>query len=495
MAGGPSRTLKLFYTSDTAGLKKGNEEAESSLSKLGGKFKSFAKFAAVGTAAAGAALLAFGKKAVEAAAEAEAAQVRLATILTNTGLAAEGQIEALGKQAAALEKVGVASAGNITTLQAQLATFDLTADTIQTLTPAIVDYVIAEKGAAASAGDFQSAANGLAQALNGNFASLTRTGFVLDDVTKELISNGTEAERAAALAEVLGSTYAGFNETARDTAEGQLVALKNSFASLTETIGFALLPMFRRLIDATFVVVQRLEELWEIHGPAIIKFVKDATARFLELWSSLRTRIEPVMRDVIIVVRDLIDRFRGFVDLARDWWNRVSPGVFASFARLREPVVQLFDAFKRVFAAIKDLFGAFRNVQTDGNFFQLFIDRLVNGIGIFIRVLNIVLGLIEKLLGLITKVVNSKAFQTLFSGFERIAAGVTAITGKAAGLDATVVPTAIQAGRAKAATTNITVNTGVGDGEQIARDIQRVMNDSTARSGAAPVTLGELRFV
>jgi hypothetical protein len=203
------------------------------------------------------------------------------------------------------------------------------------------------------------------------------------------------------------------------------------------------------------------------------------------------------MRDVIIVVRDLIDRFRGFVDLARDWWNRVSPGVFASFARLREPVVQLFDAFKRVFAAVKDLFGAFRNVETDGNFFQGAIDRIVNAIGIFIRVLNIVLGLIEKLLGLITKVVNSKAFQTLLSGFERIAAGVTNITGKAAGLDATVVPTAIEAGRARAAagSTNITVNTGIGDGEKIAREIQQLLNNSTARSGAAPVTLGELRVV
>jgi hypothetical protein len=41
--------------------------------------------------------------------------------------------------------------------------------------------------------------NGLAQALNGNFASLTKTGFVLDDVTKDLIKNGTEAERTAAI--------------------------------------------------------------------------------------------------------------------------------------------------------------------------------------------------------------------------------------------------------------------------------------------------------
>jgi hypothetical protein len=483
MAGGPSRTLKLFYTSDTSGLQKGNEQAESSLSKLGDKFKSFAKFAAVGAAAAGAALLAFGKKAVEAAAEAEAAQVRLATILTNTGLAAEGQIEALGKQASALEKLGVASAGNITVLQAQLATFDLTADTIQTLTPSIVDYVIAEKGAAASAGDFQAAANGLAQALNGNFASLTRTGFVLDDVTKELISNGTEAERAAALVEVLGSTYEGFNEAARDTAEGQLVALKNSFNSLTETIGFALLPIFRKLIDATFVVVQRLEELWEIHGPAIIEFVQNATARFLELWSSLRTRVAPIMRDVIIVVRDLVERFRGFLEVAREWWTRVSPGVFASFARLRDPIIQLFDAFKRVFAALKELFGAFRNVETDGQLFQGFIDRLVNAIGIFIRVLNVALGLIEKFLGAITRVVNSKAFQTLTSGFERLAGGVTTVTGAAAGLAPTVVPT-INQPRPAAPTTNITVNTGIGDPSQIAREVSRVIQNEAGRAGS-----------
>jgi hypothetical protein len=70
--------------------------------------------------------------------------------------------------------------------------------------------------------------NGLAQALNGNFASLTKTGFVLDEVTKDLIKNGTEAERAAALVEVLDSTYKGFNASLRKTTSGQLIALTNA---------------------------------------------------------------------------------------------------------------------------------------------------------------------------------------------------------------------------------------------------------------------------
>jgi len=144
--------------------------------------------------------------AISAAVEAQAEQNRLRQILVTTGAATEDQVKQLIAQADALEKVGVASAGNIITAQSQLATFDLQFETIQRLTPAITDYVIAEKGATASSEDFKSMTNALAQALQGNFAALTKSGFVLDDTTKELIKNGTEAERSAALVDVLNST-------------------------------------------------------------------------------------------------------------------------------------------------------------------------------------------------------------------------------------------------------------------------------------------------
>jgi hypothetical protein len=77
----------------------------------------------------------------------------------------------------------------------------------------------------------------LAQALNGNFASLTKTGFVLDDVTKELIANGTESERAAALVKVLDSTYKGFNRSLRDTPTGQFQILANAADDARVIIG------------------------------------------------------------------------------------------------------------------------------------------------------------------------------------------------------------------------------------------------------------------
>jgi hypothetical protein len=151
--------------------------------------------------------------------ELEAAQNRLRKILLTTGGATNSQVDALIKQANSLEKLGVVTKENILVAQSQLSTFDLTADTIERLTPAILDYVTAEKGATASADDFKSMTNGLAQALQGNFASLTKTGFVLDEATKKQIKTGTEAERVTAIIEVLNSTYKGFNKSLLDTPE------------------------------------------------------------------------------------------------------------------------------------------------------------------------------------------------------------------------------------------------------------------------------------
>ena len=186
-------------------------------------------------------IYAFGKASVMAFADAEAQQQRLAKLLEVTTGATYGEVAALNAQSKALERLGVVTAGSITQVQSQLATFNLQVSTIKALTPAILDYVTAEKGAAASASDFKAMTNGLAQALNGNFASLTKTGFVLDDVTKNIIKNGDEAERTAAIVKVLDSTYKGFNLSLRQTTSGQLVALKNAAEDAQTIIGGSLL--------------------------------------------------------------------------------------------------------------------------------------------------------------------------------------------------------------------------------------------------------------
>jgi hypothetical protein len=501
MAGSPSRTLKLTYLADASKFTKQNKDAESSLSKLGDKFKTFGKFAAAGVAVAGVALAAFAKSSIDAAREAEAAQSRLATILRTTVDASDDQIRALKEQADALQGVGVASSGNITALQAQLATFDLSVDTIQTLTPAITDYVIAEKGATATTGDFQSAANGLAQALQGNFASLTKTGFVLDDTTKDLIANGTESERAAALVEVLNSTYEGFNETARETSEGQLVALQNSFGDLKESIGTALLPIMNDLVGVANDMIDRFKEFWSVHGPAIIEKFDEVKETALLLWAQLKEKLGPIFSDIKDAVVELWTNAQELLTRFREWWLRVGPGVIASFKTLKEPIIAIWENLKEAWTNVKELFATFKRGEGDGQNFQRFINVLVVALRAVAFVINLIITAVNKMLAAFRRVTESKAFQALLSGIGAIGRGIGNLAGKVTGLaDGGIVtrptlamvgeggePEAViplsKMGQIGGGGVNITIN-GALDPEGVARQIRRILDDSTRRTGA-----------
>jgi hypothetical protein len=229
------------------GVDKSVQTASTGMTNFMGKIKQIG--ASLGIAFAGTQVLQFGRDVIQQAQEAEAQQQRLYQLMKVGTGATDEQIAALNAQADALQKVGVVTAGNITQTQSQLATFNLQADTIERLTPAILDYVTAEKGANASADEFKQMTNGLAQALNGNFGSLTRVGFVLDDHTKKLISSGTEAEKSAAIVDVLNSTYKDFNKELRNTPEGRMQVLRNDFDQLKEDLGKKLLPALKIVTD------------------------------------------------------------------------------------------------------------------------------------------------------------------------------------------------------------------------------------------------------
>lgn len=267
------------------------DEASKQLEAFQGKVKSlepdFKRAAAVGVAGMAAIGVAIGAS-VKESMEAEAAFNRLNHILKTSRGATDEQVQSLMDQADALERVGVVAADNITQTQAQLATFDLSAAAIEKLTPAILDYVVAEKGAAATTDDFRSMTNGLAQALQGNFASLTKTGFVLDDATKALIENGTEAERAAALVDVLNSTYEGFNAAARDTAEGALQVMNNEFNNLKQTIGDQFLPIIKDLATSITPLVTKLAD-WIKANPELARNIIIVTGALFGLMAVVGT--------------------------------------------------------------------------------------------------------------------------------------------------------------------------------------------------------------
>ena len=383
--------IPILTQFDDKGIKSAIREfdrAKTGLDKFGASGKIFTQFGesltknlTIPILGVGAALGTFVKDAIEA----EAATSRLRQILLTTGGATQKGVDALLKQASALEKVGVASRESIVTTQAQLATFDLQADTISALTPAILDYVLAEKGASATGDDFKSMTNGLAQALNGQFASLTRVGFVLDEDTKKKIANGTESERAAALVEVLNSTYKGFNEELAKTPEGRIILLGREFNQLKEDIGSVLLPVVLQVSDViknqVIPEVQKLVDKFKALSPETI----ETGLKILGLIAALGPLLF-IVGKVIGAVKTFIEVFKilQIVLLANPVYL-----VAAGLALLVVALIHAFRTSDKFRQGIQKLGNAFIGFAETGiNFVISEMNRFIDGMNIIIKVLK-----------------------------------------------------------------------------------------------------------
>jgi len=217
-------------------------------------------------------------KTVQGAQEAEVAQARLAQVLRTSTDASDAQIKSLNEQSKALEKVGVVSADTITVAQGTFATFDMQTESIRDLIPAFLDMVVAEKGVNATTDDMISYANGLGQALQGNYASLSKRGFILDEDTKKIIENGTETERVKAIVEVLDSTYKDMNKTLRETSQGGMKGLMMQINAMSDSIGDTLIPILETFLDRIRPTIDNITEWVEKNKELVTSILLGATA-------------------------------------------------------------------------------------------------------------------------------------------------------------------------------------------------------------------------
>jgi archaellum component FlaC len=227
-------------------LQKNLDKTNKEVSKSEGAFNQFA--GAVAAAVSVGAIIEFARRSVQAASEAQTAFTKLAHILNTSTGATEAQVMMLADQAQALERVGVVTGDVVMAAQAQLATFDLQAESIQKLIPSFLDMVVAEKGVNATTDDMIGYANALGMALDGNYGALTKRGFKLDEATQQMIEHGTETERIDAITQVLNSTYEGLNEQMSQTFEGRMKRAQTIVGNLQQDIGFALIPTIEALI-------------------------------------------------------------------------------------------------------------------------------------------------------------------------------------------------------------------------------------------------------
>lgn len=219
-----------------------------SFNQLGEHAMTGSKAMVAAVAVAGAAAVAFGKSSVDAYFAAAEATQKLSTNLLNVKGNTKANVDELQKLASHLQSVGVIEDDVIKAGMSQLATFNLQSSTIAKLTPKIADMVAQMKGHNATAEDMVGINNLVGKVITGNVGALSRYGVTLSDNQAEMIKNGTEAQKAATIVEVLGQNYGNVNEALRKTPQGMLTALKNDFGDLQEGVGEVIVNAFMPLL-------------------------------------------------------------------------------------------------------------------------------------------------------------------------------------------------------------------------------------------------------
>jgi hypothetical protein len=234
------RTLKLNLLADVDQFGRSLARADNDAKGFAGGLKKYGKIAAAAFAVAGAAAAAYAIKigidGVKAAVEDEASQKQLAQALKNTTNATDDQIASTEKY---ITKQQLAFGVADTKLRPALANLARATGDVgkaQQLTNLAMDI------SAATGKDLEGVSMALSKAYNGNLGALTRLGVPLDAsiiATKDFNAAQTE----------LTKLFGGAAKANTETYAGQLAIVTERVGELKESIGVALLPTMKVLLE------------------------------------------------------------------------------------------------------------------------------------------------------------------------------------------------------------------------------------------------------
>lgn len=179
----------------------------------------------------------------EAAKAQIAAETRLETLMKNVPGTTEKQIKAIKLYAAELQ--GLTTIGDEVAIAgaSQLATFQLQANSIAKLMPAMNDLAVGTYGVNVSQDNMIQTGNLVGKVLQGQVGALSRIGITFSKQQEEMLKAGTEAQKVATLMEVINQNYGGLAKTMAQTDEGKIIQFKNAWGDVKEELGKQVLPL------------------------------------------------------------------------------------------------------------------------------------------------------------------------------------------------------------------------------------------------------------
>jgi len=343
--------------------KRGQNDAETGLNKLGKSAKRLAKIGAVAFAAVGGAALVMGKKLLNAGERAATSNARIEQITKSMGLfegATDQVTDRLVTLAEKTAKLTGVDQNLIKEGQALLSTFKNVAADADTVggvfdraTQAAIDL------AAAGFGSVTTNSIQLGKALENpvkGLAALSKSGVTFTEEQKKVIESLVETGRVAEAQEIILKAV---EDQVGGTAEATANAsdrMQVAFSLLQEELGQKLLPVFENF--ATFFIdtlIPRMEQIYNEAAP----FVLEAFRRLSNFIKAFEAFVEYVKKEILPKLEDTFDIMQ---QIAKQITEKLAPAVentlVNAFKTLKESMPGTITVLNKVLKVLEGIIAA-----------------------------------------------------------------------------------------------------------------------------------------
>lgn len=154
----------------------------------------------------------------------------------------------------------------------QLATFQLTEESLAKLVPGMADLVAQQKGLNATQSDAVSIGNLIGKAMTGQTGALSKAGIIMTEYQEKVMKIGNEEQRAAMMAEILQSNVGGVNAALAQTDAGKMQVAQNLLGRAQDEIGEKLVHLKANLSEVAAKYIPSLQK-------AAIRFIDMAAPK------------------------------------------------------------------------------------------------------------------------------------------------------------------------------------------------------------------------
>lgn len=211
------------------------------------------------------------------------AEAKLARVMRNTMGATEEQFEAIKRLTAAQQALGVIGDEVQLAGAQELSTYLSKKDSLESLLPVMNDMLAQQYGLNATQESAVNIATMLGKVMDGQVGALSRYGYRFDEAQEKILKYGTEEERVATLAEVVGASVGGMNAALASTPEGKMQQIANSIGDIKERVGNLITQLTARLMPVFEAVLNKINSIVTFASKGSVQLIGGAIATALSI--------------------------------------------------------------------------------------------------------------------------------------------------------------------------------------------------------------------